>query len=116
MLTLMVFGEDGELLPETLTHIITISSSNEKLAQLAADHLEVDSVLGLAETKVRYLKRLNFLHVKDSYGEGEVSSAIALLPTDDQVWGFIGCLEGKYHAPERHVSECGVAKFVYDSH
>ena len=66
-----------------MTQVSAISSSNEKAAQLAADHLEIDSLLGLAEIKVRYLKRLHFLHAKDSYGEGEVSAAMALLPTED---------------------------------
>ena len=77
------FGDDGELLPDTVTQVSAISSSNEKAAQLAADHLEIDSLLGLAEIKVRYLKRLHFLHTKDSYGEGEVSTGMVLLPTED---------------------------------
>ena len=78
------FGDDGQLLPETLTQIAAVSSSNERAAQLAADHLEIDGTLGLAEIKVRYLKHLNFIDAKDSYGDGEVSFGVVLLPTADE--------------------------------
>ena len=60
-------GSNGEFLPETLTQLGLISSSNERTAQLAAHHMQVDSTLGLAEITIRYPKRLSFLHVKDSY-------------------------------------------------
>ena len=80
-----MFGSDGELLPETFTRVSTIATSNEKAAQLLAVHMQVDSTLGLPEIRICYLKHLSFLHVKDSYGDGEVSHAMALLPTEDQL-------------------------------
>ena len=82
-----------DVLPETLTQVGTITSSNERAAQLAADHMQVDSCLGLAEIKIRYPKRLSFLHVKDAYGDCKGSNAIALRPTEDRLGVSLESLE-----------------------
>ena len=54
---------------------------------------EDDSMLGLAEVKVRYLKRLPFLHAKDSFGDHDVSAGMVLLPTEDSAGVSLAALQ-----------------------
>jgi hypothetical protein len=77
------FGRDGNLLPEAVARVHSVKSSSQRAAQLAADHLEIDTAIGLADIEVRYPKRLTFLHAKDSHGDKDSAQAFVLIPTED---------------------------------
>jgi len=77
------FGRDGTLLPEVVTRVHAVKSNSQRAAQLAADHLEIDTAIGLADIEVRYPKRLTFLHAKNSHGDKDSTQAFLLIPTED---------------------------------
>jgi hypothetical protein len=78
------FGCDGNLLPDTITRVHAVRSSNQRAAQLAADHIDIDTAVGLADIAVRYPKHVTFLHVKDSHGDKDATLALLLIPTETE--------------------------------
>jgi len=50
------FGRDGNLLPEAITRVHSVKSSGQRAAQLASDHMEIDTTIGLADINLRYPK------------------------------------------------------------
>ena len=87
------FGADGSLLPETITQVHAVKSAAQRAAQLAADHMELDSSVGLADILVRYPKRLTFLHTKDSHGEKDSTLALLLIPTEAEPGVDVNCMK-----------------------
>ena len=78
------FGRDGNLLPDAITRVHAVKSSSQRAAQLAADHIDIDTAVGLADIAVRYPKRVTFLHVKDSHGDKDATLALLLIPTETE--------------------------------
>ena len=76
------YTADG-VLPEALTTLHSVKTAAQKAAQLAADWGDIDTELGLSNIRVRYPKRITFLHKADVHGDKATTCAQLLLPVDD---------------------------------
>ena len=62
------FDSNG-LLPDALTTLHNVKSPSQRAAQLSADCMEVDQLVGMSDIQRRYPRRLHFLHSLDGSGD-----------------------------------------------
>ena len=58
-------------------------TASGRAAQLTADWHQVNTIIGQADINSRYPKTLHFVHQADAAGENSTTSAMLLIPTDN---------------------------------